>query len=149
MNYKVIGQNFYDSDGYENGDMCEFYGKQMELFNGSFLADITVVYHFFDSAFRNEMYTVGNTVEINDYIEMLAIKDGVNLVKYENGNTGFVGIYNGHENGFEIIPLTETQIKAFNLAEMDPCYGVDYTESETVKQLLTASEKDLLVYIAE
>jgi hypothetical protein len=80
---------------------------------------------------------------------MLAIKDGVNLVKYESGNIGFMGVYNEHENGFEIIPLTETQIKAFNIAQEDPAYGFDYTENETVKQLLTASEKDLLEYIAE
>lgn len=36
-------------------------------------------------------------------LECLAIKDGADLVQYENGNYGFVAFYNGRQNGFEII----------------------------------------------
>lgn len=56
--------------------------------------------HFFDSAFFNEST---EEMTINDAIECLAIKDGVDLVQFENGNKGFVAYYNTHENGFEII----------------------------------------------
>lgn len=56
--------------------------------------------HFFDSVFFDESYTA---MTIDDAIEYLAIKDGFDLVQYENGNIGFVAYYNGNNNGFEII----------------------------------------------
>lgn len=59
--------------------------------------------HFFDSAFFNEETTV---MTISDAIQSLAIKDGVDLVMYENGNVGYVAYYNGKENGFEILDRT-------------------------------------------
>lgn len=56
--------------------------------------------HFFDSPFFDEDT---NTMSIPEAIECLAIKDGVDLVQYSNGNYGFVAYYNGYKNGFEII----------------------------------------------
>ena len=56
--------------------------------------------HFFDSVFFDETYM---GLEICDAIECLAIKDGYDLVQYENGNIGIVAYYNGNNNGFEII----------------------------------------------
>lgn len=58
------------------------------------------VCHFFDSAYFDEETT---TMSIPEAIECLAIKDGIDLVQFENGNYGFVAYYNGHKNGFEII----------------------------------------------
>lgn len=40
---------------------------------------------------------------IDGHIESLAIKDGVDLVRFENGNIGFVAYYNNWTNGFEIL----------------------------------------------
>ena len=56
--------------------------------------------HFFVSCFFNE-----NTVveSIEDAVQSLAIKDGVDLVQFSNGNYGYVAYYNGCANGFEII----------------------------------------------
>ena len=56
--------------------------------------------HFFESYYSNETTDCGS---IDDLIQQLAIKDGVNLVKFETGKIGFVAYYNGVENGFEII----------------------------------------------
>lgn len=56
--------------------------------------------HFFNSAFFNEST---EEMTINDAIECLAIKDGVDLVQFENKNKGFVAYYNTKINGFEII----------------------------------------------
>lgn len=56
--------------------------------------------HFFDSKFFNDT-TIEETID--NAIEMLAIKDGVDLVKFDNGNLGYVAYYNGLLNGFEII----------------------------------------------
>lgn len=149
MNYTIIGQDFYNASGYHDGEMETFYENQMNNFNKIFPHNVNAVFHYFDSAFRDESYTVDCTEYINDYIDGLAIKDGVNLVKYENGNVGFSAIYNGQKNGFEIIPLTDIQYKAFTIAENDPSYGIDYTEAEIIKQLLNATEKELIDFIAE
>ena len=43
------------------------------------------------------------------FIEYLAIKDGYDLVRFSNGNLGFVAYYNGHKNGFEIIATEMTE----------------------------------------
>lgn len=56
--------------------------------------------HFFDSVFFDEDT---NITSIPEAIEYLAIKDGVDLVQFSNGNYGFVAYYNGYKNGFEII----------------------------------------------
>lgn len=56
--------------------------------------------HFFDSPFFNEQTDFWTVYEA---IQCLAIKDGVDLVQYENGNYGFVAYYNDDVNGFEII----------------------------------------------
>ncbi len=68
--------------GYRN-DYCQYY-----------------VIHFFDSAFHNEHTYIGT---IYDAIERLALKEGADLVRFDNGNVGFVGYYGTQENGFEIL----------------------------------------------
>lgn len=43
-------------------------------------------------------------ISIDEAIQRLAIKDGVDLVEFENGNIGFVAYYHGfNENYFEVI----------------------------------------------
>lgn len=56
--------------------------------------------HIFDTPFGDECITEMN---IYDAIEGLAIKDGVDLVQYENGNYGFVSYYNMKKDAFEIL----------------------------------------------
>lgn len=55
---------------------------------------------FFDSVFFDEQIT---EFCIDEAIEALAIKDGVDIVRFDNGNIGFIAYYNGHKNGFEIL----------------------------------------------
>lgn len=38
-----------------------------------------------------------------DMVELLAIKDGVDMVRFDNGNLGLVAYYNGRESYLEII----------------------------------------------
>lgn len=69
-----------------------------------------VILHFLeDSAYLNESYEYVSKEDIEGEIQCLAIKDGVDLVRFSNGNLGFVAYYNGHENGFEIIPTEMTE----------------------------------------
>ena len=78
-----------------------------------------VILHFIeDTAFLDEAYEYLSATEIDEYIQYLAVKDGVNLVRFPNGNLGFVAYYNGHENGFEIIQ-TEMSYEEFEEAGQD------------------------------
>ena len=56
--------------------------------------------HFLESSYTTN---TKREMEIADAIQCLAIKDGVDLVQFENGNYGYVAYYNGVENGFEIL----------------------------------------------
>lgn len=50
---------------------------------------------------KNDYYEV---TTIDEAIQTLALKDGCDLVEFEDGNIGFVGYYNGfNENYFEVI----------------------------------------------
>lgn len=60
--------------------------------------------HFFENRFTNDCTT---DLDIDSAIQCLAIKDGCDLVKYENGRYGYVAYYNGIENGFEILNESE------------------------------------------
>ena len=56
--------------------------------------------HFFNSVFRDESI---EDCEIDDAIQCLAIKDGVDLVRFDNGKIGFIAYYGIHKDGFEIL----------------------------------------------
>ena len=41
--------------------------------------------------------------DIDEAIQYLNIKEGYDMVQFDNGNIGFVAYYDGVENGFEVI----------------------------------------------
>lgn len=64
--------------------------------------------HFIeDPYFMNDR--VNYVYDLDQAIECLAIKDGVDLVQFKNGKLGYVAYYNGHENMFEFEPCTEQE----------------------------------------
>ena len=56
--------------------------------------------HKFDSVFCDECYM---ETTVYDAIDSLAIKEGADLVQFENRNYGFVAYYGDFRDGFEII----------------------------------------------
>lgn len=56
--------------------------------------------HFFDSPYSNNST---EETSIEEAIQRLAIKDGYDMVQFQNGNYGFVAYYNGVVNGFEVV----------------------------------------------
>lgn len=56
--------------------------------------------HFYDSYYTSDVVI---SMEIDDAIQFLAIKDGYDLVEFESGNLGYVAYYNLNKNGFEIM----------------------------------------------
>lgn len=106
MKYTIITKHQvysdYDEADYEKEVELRYEEQQEKLkilgFKYERMADY--VCHFFDSTYFDEETT---TMSIPEAIECLAIKDGIDLVQFENGNYGFVAYYNGSENGFELI----------------------------------------------
>ena len=69
--------------------------------------------HKFNSVFCDECYV---EMTVHDAIDALAIKEGADLVQFENGNYGFVAYYGDHKDGFEI--EKETDVLKRKVAEM-------------------------------
>jgi hypothetical protein len=96
--------------------LTNLWGEQSSLIKGEYFA----IHFLEDKHFLDESYTT--SFNIDDTIQCLAIKDGVDLVQFENGNMGFVAYYNGHKNGFEFKGITEKE-----------CYNLE--DEEEIKQL--------------
>ena len=95
LDYTIITHNrVYES---EPEDIVR---EQEEKRNILGLNNKNYICHFFDSAWFDE-----ETIEmdIDDAIQCLAIKDGVDMVQFSNRNYGFVAYYSGDTNGFEVI----------------------------------------------
>ena len=63
--------------------------------------DSEVEVHFFESEWSKDEVTWDR---ITDAIDALAIKDGVDMVRFEKGTLGFVAYYNGFKDAFEFVP---------------------------------------------
>lgn len=86
---------------YEQNEVLEKVG-----FPGGASSDNDTCYlvHFFHSPWCHSFV---DNCTLFEAIEAMAIKDGVDLVKFENGNYGFVAYYNGFSDAFEIICPTQ------------------------------------------
>ena len=110
QNYEVVTQrklyDYCDIPESEEEEFREQLRKEQEDFLANEIKTENVMIHFIeDTAFLGEAYEYVAATEIEDMIQYLAIKDGVDLVRFENGNLGYVAYYNGYENAFEIIPF--------------------------------------------
>ena len=75
-------------------------GSENELRKFNIDFNTEVICHFFDSPFFDERIEIAC---IWDAVNFLAIKNEVDIVRFNNGNIGFVAYYSGIENGFEIV----------------------------------------------
>lgn len=93
--YQIITRNRVDES--EPEDIIREQNEKRKILG---LGDGNYICHFFDSGFATEKII---ETQIDNAIQMLAIKEGYDLVQFENGNYGFVAYYDGEANGFEII----------------------------------------------
>lgn len=92
----------YNKEDYEKEieELIADQDKQLKVFGYENNDEDMHLIHFFNSAFFDEKT---REMTIYDAIQCLAIKDGYDLVAYENGNKGYIAYYNTHKNGFEIL----------------------------------------------
>lgn len=96
-NYKILtSKSVLDINTESETEKTALWEEQSSLLPK---ANTFFVHVFEDKHYMDEHFFVTNDIE--DEIQILAIKDGVDLVQFENGNIGFIAYYNGHENGFE------------------------------------------------
>lgn len=96
--------DYYGMDEIQENEFREsLYNEQNDVVRREIKTGNVIIHFLDDSAFQNESYIYTDIGGINEYIECLAVKDGVDVVRYPNGNIGYIAYYNGNVNGFEII----------------------------------------------
>lgn len=114
--YDMLNNPDFDEEKFltEHQDAIEFKLEKL----GYDYYDTPVVLRFLDKMDRLYIMT------IEDAVQCLSLKDGADLVKFKNGNIGFVGYYNDYKNNaFEILRnATEEDFEAED-------NGIDIEES--------------------
>ena len=114
QNYEVVTQRkLYDYLNIQESEEEKFYEElceeQLEFLKKEITKENVIIHFIEDNHFCDDKYEYVSATEIDEQIQYLAIKDGYDLVRFSNGNLGFVAYYNGHENGFEIIQIEMTE----------------------------------------
>jgi hypothetical protein len=113
QNYKTVTRKLYEyldiPEKEEEKFREELWKEQLEFIAKEIKTENVIIHFIEDTHFCDDSYRYATTTEIDEYIQFLAIKDGYDLVRFSNGNLGFVAYYNGHENAFEIIPTEMTE----------------------------------------
>lgn len=96
----------YEDESQYSEACISFFENQVKKFeeNGFDYHNKVYEVHFFNSVFRDESI---EDCEIDDAVQCLAIKDGADLVRFDNGNVGFVSYYGCHKDAFEILKEEE------------------------------------------
>lgn len=110
--YKILTKHSVMDIPYENSEQNErdcqaLWEEQNKLINELAPSEYYKCHFIEDPHFCDDMTMY--VKELDDAIQCLAIKDGVDLVQFDNGKLGFVAYYNGHKNCFEFEPCTKEE----------------------------------------
>ena len=111
MRYEVIGKSLYDYLGIKTDAELEARNEEitdalLSHLEGRETAIKVDVWGAKDSRICDGRYA---WADLEDAIDSLAIKDGVDMIRFENGNLGLVAYYNGRKSFLEII-TDETEV---------------------------------------
>ena len=112
--YKIVTQRkLYDycdiPENEEDKFREELWEEQLKFLEKEITTKNVIIHFIEDTHFCDDKYVYAATESIDEYTQYLAVKDGLDLVRFSNGNLGYVAYYNGHQNGFEIIPTEMTE----------------------------------------
>lgn len=133
QNYEIVTQRkLYDyldipEDEEEKfrEELCE---EQLEFIEKEITTENVIIHFIEDPHYIYESYHYDSKANIDEYVQWLAVKDGLDLVRFSNGNLGYVAYYNGHQNAFEIIQTEMTEDEFDEVGEdMD---WADYIDEE-------------------
>lgn len=116
------------------GDFVKEQDEILKTYNFSTDYDARYLVHFFNSNFFDEDLTI---TDLADACECLAIKEGVDVVRFEDGNIGFVAYYGAEVNGFEVVNPT---IKDAMALLHDVNIDIENTDGETIVENADAFE---------
>lgn len=122
--YKVLGRSVYDVPEEER----EARDEKITLYLIDHMRSREVVLKTDTWGYEDTTISDGGDVwyDLEDAIERLAIKDGCDLVRYENGNLGLVAYYSGRKSYLEIITDAEEVARIKDaLREEDEDEGMD------------------------
>ena len=95
--YEIIGKPlFEEGEAYwadENGEHEKRYEEQEHAFFGLLRGCDEVLFRISVFEGKSNEYAFDSVGNYMEYIQYLAIKDGVDLVRFDNGNIGFVAYY--------------------------------------------------------
>lgn len=131
MKYTILTTRSVMDIPYENDEQhtkeCEaLIAEQNQILEKEITTEQVIIHFIEDPHFINESYQYCSKEDISEYIDWLAIKDGCDLVRFENGFLGYVAYYNGHENAFEIME-TELTFEEFEEVGQDMDWA-DYVD---------------------
>lgn len=105
--YNVLTKSsVLDIDTCNETALANLYEEQSSLIPDGFY----IIHVLEDEHFCSERYFV-TTSPIDISGETLAVKEGCDVVRWENGLPGFVGYYNLLETGIEVLPIPEYTYK--------------------------------------
>lgn len=99
-------------DTQEESEQIALWEEQNKIINGEYFA----IHFLNDPYFVNESYELSN--DISETIQYLAIKEGIDLVKFDNNNLGFVAYYGSNENAFEFKVLSKEEYNSIHEEEI-------------------------------
>lgn len=101
--YEIITQRKVHDDCEHDDAFNEAHFNEMEEILKNYGLDWSseIEAHYFNSAFFDNGVIWDS---ITNCIDGLAIKDGVDMVRFKKGTLGFMAYYNGYKNAFEFVP---------------------------------------------
>ena len=102
--YEILLDKLFDIDPDTNDETR--WEREVEFLLSHIKAN-KVIFHYFDSVFFDEYVELGEMTasELSDRTDALAFKEGIDVVRYDNGNYGILAYYGDNKNGFEIIEI--------------------------------------------
>lgn len=128
--YSIIGKSIYDiyNDAEKKSTFANYetilealiqshYEKQEKIIYSKIEKNTSVLFLVLYPDLTAD-YFIDTINNYSRYFDYLAVKDGIDLIQFDNGNIGFVAYYNGHKSFIEIITDKET-IKKYETMEDD------------------------------